>query len=169
ENLLSPQLIILVTIARDLLGFCIKCIEGSLFLDFACGEFACGEKYGEIDVEGGAFQINAHVSCRASQRLREQRCSNQLSTIAISVIMNNYPFGSNSSKSFNAYPVGDFDIESGNTKRTRRMLRNYGKLDEGFNNYYPYAKLKNLAMFHFSNVKGVFGANHSWVSQKWRL
>ncbi|MBA0759894.1 hypothetical protein Gotri_022705 [Gossypium trilobum] len=64
----------------------------------------------------------------------------------IFVIMNNYPFGSNSSKSFNAYPVGDFDIESGNTKRTRRMLRNYGKLDEGFNIYYPYAKLKNLVM-----------------------
>ncbi|MBA0734251.1 hypothetical protein Gogos_018186, partial [Gossypium gossypioides] len=50
-----------------------------------------------------------------------------------------------------------------------RMLRNYGKLDEGFNNYYSYAKLKNLAMFHFSNVKEVFGANHSWVSHEWRL
>ncbi|KAK5840458.1 putative C57A10.07 [Gossypium arboreum] len=113
--------------------------------------------------------------------------------------MNNYPFGSNSPKSFNAYPRGDFDIESGNIKRTRRskvssfypvrmikslanrlhyyyklhpllvffvslafgvtiliglslyehhyrMLRNYRKLDEGFSNYYPYAKLQNLVM-----------------------
>ncbi|KAG8503270.1 hypothetical protein CXB51_001259 [Gossypium anomalum] len=73
----------------------------------------------------------------------------------ISVIMNNYPFGSNSSKSFNAYPRGDFDIESDNIKRTRRfslyeqhyrMLRNYRKLDEGSSNYYLYAKLKNLVV-----------------------
>ncbi|MFQ6658970.1 hypothetical protein Gotur_028038 [Gossypium turneri] len=27
-----------------------------------------------------------------------------------------------------------------------RMLRNYRKIDEGFSNYYPYAKLKNLVM-----------------------
>ncbi|MBA0792808.1 hypothetical protein Gohar_017276 [Gossypium harknessii] len=26
------------------------------------------------------------------------------------------------------------------------MLRNYRKIDEGFSNYYPYAKLKNLVM-----------------------
>ncbi|KAL1148486.1 hypothetical protein V6Z11_A10G128800 [Gossypium hirsutum] len=51
KNLLLPPLIILVTIVRDLLGFCIKCIEDSLVLDFGCGGFACGGKYGEIDVE----------------------------------------------------------------------------------------------------------------------
>ncbi|MBA0577113.1 hypothetical protein Golob_025415, partial [Gossypium lobatum] len=62
--------------------------------------------------------------------------------------MNNYPFGSNSPKSFNAYPRGDFDIELGLSlyEHHYRMLRNYRKLDEGFSNYYPYAKLKNLVM-----------------------
>ena len=113
--------------------------------------------------------------------------------------MNKYPFGSNSPKSFNAYPRGDFDIELGTIKRTRRsrnspfypvrmiksfanrlhyyyklhpllvffislsfgvtmlivlslyehhyrMLSNYRKLDDGFHNNYPFAKLKNLVM-----------------------
>ncbi|KAE8735035.1 transmembrane emp24 domain-containing protein p24delta4-like [Hibiscus syriacus] len=114
-------------------------------------------------------------------------------------MMNNYPFGSSSPKSFNAYSKGDFDIESGTVKRTKRarnswfypvrmiksladtlhyyymshpflvffvslafgvtilivlslnehhywMLKNYGKLDDGFGNYYPYVKLKNLVV-----------------------
>ncbi|PPS07305.1 hypothetical protein GOBAR_AA13339 [Gossypium barbadense] len=43
--------------------------------------FECGGKYGEIDVEGRAFQRNAHVSYRAAQRLWEQRGSDQLSAI----------------------------------------------------------------------------------------
>ncbi|XVE95655.1 hypothetical protein REPUB_Repub02eG0117300 [Reevesia pubescens] len=113
--------------------------------------------------------------------------------------MNNYLFGSNSPKSFNAYPRCDFDIESGIVKRIRssrnspfylvrmikslanrlhyyyklhpllvffislvigvtilivlllyehhyRMLSNYRKLDDGFDNNYPFAKLKNLVM-----------------------
>ncbi|KAK5770970.1 hypothetical protein PVK06_047135 [Gossypium arboreum] len=68
ENHLPPPLIILVTIARDL-RFCIKCIEDSLFLDFGCGGFACGGKFGEIGVEGEVFQSNAHVSHSASQQL----------------------------------------------------------------------------------------------------
>ncbi|TYI19462.1 hypothetical protein ES332_A07G166300v1 [Gossypium tomentosum] len=51
---------------ENVLGFSIKCIEDSLFLDFGCGEFACGGTYGEIDVEGEAFQRNAHVSHRAA-------------------------------------------------------------------------------------------------------
>ncbi|XVE95652.1 hypothetical protein REPUB_Repub02eG0117000 [Reevesia pubescens] len=113
--------------------------------------------------------------------------------------MNNYPFGSNSHKSFNAYPRSDFDIELGTVKRIRRsrnssfylvrmikslanrlhyyytlhpllvffislvigvailivlplyehhyrMLSNYRKLDDGFDNNYPFAKVKNLVM-----------------------
>ncbi|XP_052884796.1 uncharacterized protein LOC108465481 isoform X1 [Gossypium arboreum] len=80
------MLIILETIARDLLGFCIKCIEDSLFLDFVCGEFACSGKYGEVDVKGRAFQRNAHISHCASQRLWEQRGSDQLSAIAVSLL-----------------------------------------------------------------------------------
>lgn len=34
--------------------------------------------------------------------------------------MNNYPFGSGNSKSFNAYPRSDFDLESGVIKRSRK-------------------------------------------------
>ncbi|XVF64389.1 hypothetical protein PTKIN_Ptkin09bG0165500 [Pterospermum kingtungense] len=113
--------------------------------------------------------------------------------------MNNHPFGSNSPKSFNAYPRGDFDIESGTIKRSRRsrnssfypvrmiksfanqlhyyyklhpllvffislsfgvtvllvlslyehhyrMLSHYRRIDGGFDNNYPFAKLKNLVM-----------------------
>ncbi|TYI00752.1 hypothetical protein ES332_A11G155600v1 [Gossypium tomentosum] len=53
----------------------IKCIEYSLFLDFWCGGFTCARKYGEIDVEGGVFQRNVHVSHRGAQRLWERRDS----------------------------------------------------------------------------------------------
>ncbi|KAK5772153.1 hypothetical protein PVK06_048426 [Gossypium arboreum] len=66
---------------ENLLGFSIKCIEYSLLLDFECGRFPCGGEYGEIDIEGGAFQRNVHVSHRAAQRLWEQRGSDQLSVI----------------------------------------------------------------------------------------
>ncbi|TYJ31276.1 hypothetical protein E1A91_A06G186600v1 [Gossypium mustelinum] len=72
---------------ENLLGFFIKCIEYSLFLDFECGRFECGGKYGEIDVEGRAFQRNAHVSYRAAQRLWEQRGSDQLSAIVVSLLV----------------------------------------------------------------------------------
>ncbi|XWS21738.1 hypothetical protein CRYUN_Cryun30bG0080600 [Craigia yunnanensis] len=50
--------------------------------------------------------------------------------------MNNYPFGSNSPKSFNAYPRGDFDIESGTIKRTRRSRNSP---------FYPVRMIKSLA------------------------
>ncbi|TYI87117.1 hypothetical protein E1A91_D04G114300v1 [Gossypium mustelinum] len=66
---------------ENLLGFSVKCIEDYLFLDFGCGGFVCGGKYGEIDVKGGAFQRNAHVSHHAAQRLWERRGSDQLSVI----------------------------------------------------------------------------------------
>ncbi|KAB2065643.1 hypothetical protein ES319_A09G103100v1, partial [Gossypium barbadense] len=66
---------------ENLLGFSIKCIEYSLFLDFGCGGFACAGKYREIDVEGGAFQRNAYVSHCAAQQLWEWRGSDQLSAI----------------------------------------------------------------------------------------
>ncbi|KAK8554396.1 hypothetical protein V6N12_031360 [Hibiscus sabdariffa] len=39
------------------------------------------------------------------------------------MIMNHFPFGPNSTKSFNAYPRGDFDIESGTLKRARRSRK----------------------------------------------
>ncbi|KAE8690027.1 pleckstrin-like proteiny domain-containing family A member 8-like [Hibiscus syriacus] len=112
--------------------------------------------------------------------------------------MNNFSFGTSSPKSFNAYPRGGFDLESGTTKRARsrkssfylvrmikswgnqlhyyykrhplfvfcislafgvtflivlslyehhyRALSNYMKLDNGFGDNYPFAKLKNLVM-----------------------
>ncbi|KAE8685705.1 pleckstrin-like proteiny domain-containing family A member 8-like [Hibiscus syriacus] len=140
--------------------------------------------------------------------------------------MNNYPFGSNSPKSFNAYPRGDFDIESGNIKRSKRvrnssfypvrwiksladtlhnyyklhpflvffvslafvvtiiivlslnehhdwMLRNYGKLDDGFGNYYPYAKLKNLVMVathsvYTSTTCGKVDKEDSWFLESYQ-
>ncbi|MBA0634448.1 hypothetical protein Godav_000019, partial [Gossypium davidsonii] len=71
---------------ENLLGFSVKCIEDYLFLDFGCGGFVCGGKYGEVDVKGGAFQRNAHVSHRAAQRLWERRGSDQLSVIVVSLL-----------------------------------------------------------------------------------
>ncbi|KAG8496626.1 hypothetical protein CXB51_007870 [Gossypium anomalum] len=82
ENLLPLPLIIQTKI---FLGFH-KMHRISLFLDFGCGGFACAGKYGEIDVESGAFQRNAHVSHRAAQRLWERRGSNQLSAIVVSLL-----------------------------------------------------------------------------------
>ncbi|TYH76807.1 hypothetical protein ES332_D04G112000v1 [Gossypium tomentosum] len=71
---------------ENLLGFSVKCIEDYLFFDFGCGGFVCGGKYGEIDVKGGAFQRNAHVSHHAAQRLWERRGSDQLSVIVVSLL-----------------------------------------------------------------------------------
>ncbi|XVE55199.1 hypothetical protein DITRI_Ditri03aG0140300 [Diplodiscus trichospermus] len=140
--------------------------------------------------------------------------------------MNNYPFGSNSPKSFNAYPRGDFDIESGTIKRIRRsrnssfypvrmiksfanrlhyyyklhpllfffislsfgvtilivislyehhyrMLSNYRKLDDGFDNNYPFAKLKNLVMVaghsvYTSNSCGKVDKEDSWFLESYQ-
>ena len=140
--------------------------------------------------------------------------------------MNNYPFGSNSPKSFNAYPRGDFDIESGTIKRTRRsrnspfypvrmiksfanrlhyyyklhpllvffislsfgvtilivlslyehhyrMLSNYRKLDDGFHNNYPFAKLKNLVMVaghsvYTSSSCGKVDKEDSWFLESYQ-
>ncbi|KAK8681865.1 hypothetical protein V6N13_054264 [Hibiscus sabdariffa] len=140
--------------------------------------------------------------------------------------MNNYPFGSNSPKSFNAYPRGDFDVESGTIKRTKRsrnssfypvrmvkslanrvhycyklhpflvffaslafgvtilivlslyehhyrMLRNYGRPDEGFGNSYPYAKLKNLVMVaghsvYTSSTCGKVDKEDSWFLESYQ-
>ncbi|GMJ12408.1 hypothetical protein like AT1G21370 [Hibiscus trionum] len=140
--------------------------------------------------------------------------------------MNNYPFGSNSPKSFNAYARGDFDIESGTTKRTKRsrnssfypvrmikslanrlhycyklhpflvffvslafgatilivlslyehhykMLRNYGKPDDGFGSIYPYAKLKNLVMVaghsvYTSRTCGKVDKEGSWFLESYQ-
>ncbi|PPD82944.1 hypothetical protein GOBAR_DD20122 [Gossypium barbadense] len=45
-----------------------------------------------------------------------------------------------------------------------RMLRNYGKLDEGFNNYYPYAKLKNLVSRLPNEKETIYGALDKWVA-----
>lgn len=140
--------------------------------------------------------------------------------------MNNFPFGSNSPKSFNAYPRGDFDIESGTIKRTRRsrnspiypvrmiksfanrlhyyyklhpllfffislsfgvtilivlslyehhyrMLSNYRKLDDGFDNNYPFAKLKNLVMVaghsvYASSSCGKVDKEDSWFLESYQ-
>lgn len=48
--------------------------------------------------------------------------------------MINYPFGSNSPKAFNAYPRGEFDLESGTIRKVRKpklspikMVRSFGK------------------------------------------
>ncbi|TYG88852.1 hypothetical protein ES288_A12G054000v1, partial [Gossypium darwinii] len=66
---------------ENFLGFSIKCIEDSLFLDFGCGRFVCGGKYEEINVESRAFQRNVHVSHSIAQRLWERRGSDQFSVI----------------------------------------------------------------------------------------
>ncbi|GLT58443.1 hypothetical protein SLA2020_313340 [Shorea laevis] len=50
--------------------------------------------------------------------------------------MNNYPFGSNSPRSFGAYPRGDIDIESGTIRRARKSRNSP---------YYPIRMLKSLA------------------------
>ncbi|GAV58817.1 DUF218 domain-containing protein [Cephalotus follicularis] len=65
--------------------------------------------------------------------------------------MNNYPFGSNSPKSFNAYPRGDFDLELGTVKRTRKpkksplsplsMIKSFG------NRFQYYYKLHPVLVF----------------------
>ncbi|XVE60173.1 hypothetical protein DITRI_Ditri05aG0106800 [Diplodiscus trichospermus] len=140
--------------------------------------------------------------------------------------MNSYPFGSNSPKSFNAYPRGDFDIESGTIKRVRRsrispfysvrmiksfsnrlryyyklhplrvffislsfgvtilivlslyehhykMLSNYWKLDDGFDNNYPFSKLKNLVMVaghsvYTSSSCGKVDKENSWFLESYQ-
>ncbi|MBA0816086.1 hypothetical protein Gohar_000784 [Gossypium harknessii] len=72
--------------------------------------------------------------------------------------MNKYPFGSNNPKSFNAYPRGDFDIESGTIKRTRsrkssifpvRMVKSWA------NRLHYYYKLHPLFVFSISLAFGV--------------
>ncbi|XVF39123.1 hypothetical protein PTKIN_Ptkin01aG0010200 [Pterospermum kingtungense] len=140
--------------------------------------------------------------------------------------MNNYPFGSNSPKSFSAYPRVDFDIESGTIKRIRRsrkspsypvrmimtfanrlhyyyklhpclvffislsfgvtilivlslyehhyrMLSNFRKLDDGFDNNYPFAKLKNLVMVaghsvYTSSSCGKVDKEDSWFLESYQ-
>ncbi|TYG89741.1 hypothetical protein ES288_A12G124600v1 [Gossypium darwinii] len=85
----------------------IKCIEYSLFLDFGCGGFACTGKYREIDVEGGAFQRNAHVSHCAAQRLWERRGFDQLSTIV--TILEDCPMFENLFELCQIYAGGTID------------------------------------------------------------
>uniref|UniRef100_A0A5B7BJ72 DUF218 domain-containing protein n=1 Tax=Davidia involucrata TaxID=16924 RepID=A0A5B7BJ72_DAVIN len=73
--------------------------------------------------------------------------------------MINYSFGSGSPKSFNAYPRGDFDLESGTVKRARkpkkstlnpiRMLKSLG------NRFQFYYKLHPLMVFFISLSFGV--------------
>ncbi|KAK6246366.1 hypothetical protein SCA6_009456 [Theobroma cacao] len=73
--------------------------------------------------------------------------------------MNNYPFGSNSPKSFNAYPRGDFDLESGTIKRIRRPRNssfNPIRMIKSFaNRLHYYYKLHPLLVFFISLSFGV--------------
>ncbi|OIT02401.1 PREDICTED: uncharacterized protein C57A10.07 [Nicotiana attenuata] len=71
----------------------------------------------------------------------------------------NYSFGSSSPKSYKAYPRGDFDLESGNLKRSRKvkssnfypikMLKSFGK------RIHSYYKLHPAMLFMISLSIGV--------------
>ena len=73
--------------------------------------------------------------------------------------MSNYSFGSGSPKSFNAYPRGDFDLESGTFKRIRKQKKSNLdpiRMTKSVKNYlHYYFKLHPLVCFLISLSLGV--------------
>ncbi|XP_047341043.1 uncharacterized protein C57A10.07 [Impatiens glandulifera] len=73
--------------------------------------------------------------------------------------MHNYTFGSGSPKSFNAYPKGDFDLESGTIKRSRKpkslRIHPTKMLGSLVNRIRYYYKLHPLLVFFISLSFGI--------------
>ncbi|XP_010539702.1 PREDICTED: uncharacterized protein C57A10.07 isoform X2 [Tarenaya hassleriana] len=62
--------------------------------------------------------------------------------------MNNYPFGSTSSKAFHAYPSSDFDLESGALRRSRKSKNSLVKMIKSLGNrLHYYFKLHPVVVF----------------------
>ncbi|KAG8481009.1 hypothetical protein CXB51_025706 [Gossypium anomalum] len=91
--------------AIGVLGGCLLLARGSNKIS----GFTCTGKYGEIDVEGGAFQRNAHVSHHAAQRLWERQGSDQLSAIVVNNLGEDYPVFENLFEFCQIYTGGTID------------------------------------------------------------
>lgn len=91
--------------------------------------------------------------------------------------MNNFPFGSQGTKSFPAYPRSDFDLESGTTtiKRTRkpkispfRMIKTFGNRFHHYFKLHPLAALFLVALFFGGVTLIVFFLSSSYNGISYR-